>query len=120
MFRRNTKEKFEFRLFISDCRLVHVDIWHRDLYPTDSKSRPVDDWVRCSLGDTDLDEFLEVKLNHKKNYEFVGYGIIEGTYDYFGEYDETLYLDEGGCKYQELSDEQFKSYFPNEIEGHYG
>jgi hypothetical protein len=65
-----------------------IEVWYHGIETTDPHKRFVSEWFRESLSYEDLRDLFGV--DHEKSWQIVGEATIEGRYDYYGEYDESI------------------------------
>lgn len=84
-----SRAKCLFRVWMyGDGDPTEIEAWYHGMEPTDPSKRFVSEWFRESLSYEDLYELFEV--DPEKSWQIVGEATIEGRYDYYGEYDETI------------------------------
>lgn len=93
---KNNREQaeFNFRAWVhpEDGDAATVEVWYQGLEPTDLKKVSVADWAQESFYNEDFHALFD--LDKTKHWQVVGTGKIRGWYDYFGEYDEELTVDD--------------------------
>lgn len=99
--------RFNFRAWLlqEDCHEVFT--WYQGLEPMDAKSRPVADWALESLSNNDLYDLFD--LDKSKDWQVVGTASIRGWFDFFGEYDEEITVED--MESVEIPAEWIKEYF---------
>lgn len=88
------RNEFEGRVWICDGEIAELELWSFELEPDDPSTRPIVEWVREHiemLGDSFIEE---LELDPAKNWQAIFKGHIVGSYDYWGEYDEEMYLND--------------------------
>jgi hypothetical protein len=84
------KVEFEFRIWVHpvDGDPPDIEVWYSGLESTKSGSVLVSDWVMESLRNEDFHSLFD--LDEDKHWQVFGKGTLQGSYDYFGEYDEEF------------------------------
>ena len=80
--------EFMFRVWVHPADPADIEVWYHGIESVDSKSRFVSEWARESLINEDFQELFG--LDETKHWQVVGKGVIRGSFDYFGEYDEEF------------------------------
>ena len=83
--------EFCFRVWAHPEDPADIEVWHHGLEPTViGKHTYFAEWARESLSNEDFHELF--KLDKSKHWQIVGKMTLNGSYDYFGEYNEEMDL----------------------------
>ena len=79
-----------FRVWVSPADPPSIEVWYHGL--EECKRGFVSEWFADSFSNYDMHDLF--KLTKGRHYQVVGKATLTGTYDYDGEYDEHLDIDE--------------------------
>ena len=82
--------EFFFRVWVhpEDGDPPEIEVWYHGLEETNFKKAMVSEWVYEAMTCEDFHEVF--KLDKTKHWQVLGTAKIEGWFDYYGEYDESL------------------------------
>lgn len=79
---------FYFRIWTySSGDSATIDVWYQGLEETRPNRRFVSEWAKEALENEDIISLFD--LDESKCWQIFGHARITGSFDYYGEYDET-------------------------------
>ena len=81
-----------FRVWVSPADPPNIEVWYHGLEGYKPLRRLVSEWFADSFSDYDMHDLFS--LDKESHYQVLGKATLTGTYDYFGDYDEDLEVDE--------------------------
>lgn len=81
-----------FRVWVSPSDPPVIECFYFGIENTNPKFSFMSEWFQESFSNEDFHDLFD--LDKEKCYQVVGKATITGSYDYYGEYDETVDIDE--------------------------
>lgn len=90
MITGNNSVEFLFRVWVhpEDEDPQDVEVFYPELEPLEPGTRLRSEWALDSLQNEDFYDLFD--LDKTKHWQVVGKGVVRGSYDYYGDYDEEL------------------------------
>ena len=81
-----------FRVWVSPADPPTIEVWYHGLEACKRSDLFVSEWFMDSFSNYDMHDLFS--LDKDSHYQVIGKATLTGTYDYYGEYDEHLDIDE--------------------------